>query len=215
MTLATSWSDPIAVATFALAIATALMAWQTWRVADKSAQEVVEATAQAKLSAEALALSVQPLLGEALPSQRGETTTGAFPAPGRDGYTLHLDQFYLRENHVSIPFSNIGPGVAVIKRAWSEPPFSGTEVTAHLVPAGGTMRVNLSAAEVEEIYAQLEILGMSFTVAIEYADARGDQTYVTRALVASYATSEPAIRGLSVTRGNEEEPFVVGGRMDP
>jgi len=210
--VATSWNDPFALATVVLAVATAWMAWSTRAVAMRT-REAASATVElAKLTEESLATSVRPLLADVPQTQETDRDAGVFPAPGRNGYDLRGDDAYVSETQCSTPLRNVGSGVAVITGAWTEPPFATeVEVTAKLLAPGGRLRVNVSTMGTSE---ERRLLGGGFTVAVAYSDARGVQSFVTRVLVGTYATSSAAVRGVSITQAGEDKPFVTSGHME-
>jgi len=104
--------------------------------------------AQYALTRRALNLSIRPLLAEADPdtAQVG-TETVEFGAPGRNVVDAPRASVYTNADgtKISVPFRNIGGGVAVITSATTKPPASGeVAVTRKFVAVGEHVRVNIS-----------------------------------------------------------------------
>jgi hypothetical protein len=189
----------VAIATIAVAVATLALALIT--------------RGQARLARKALELSTRPLLAEAAGSTEPDSIQ--FGAPMRHLINLPVRHgFFFREDPsgavlCSVPFRNIGAGVAVINSAKSEPndPASVVDVivSSKFVSQGEVVRVNLSAHPGTSTMDPLK----GFSVFISYSDADGGQQLISKADVTQLATGGPDVRRIAIFREGENEPFAV------
>jgi hypothetical protein len=201
---ATTATLVVAVGTFALAGVTLALALIT-RGQGTAIRE------QAGLAREALTVSTRPLLADARPEEAHESNI-QFGAPMRPRINLPERQgFYFDPDHggvalCTVPFRNIGAGVAVVTSAKSEPDGSvDVIVSSKFVPSGAVVRVNLSAHAGTSAIDPLE----GFSVIISYSGADGGQRLITQADVRWLATSGPDVRRIAIFRDGENEPFAV------
>jgi hypothetical protein len=163
-------------------------------------------------------LSTRPLLADAGREElSGESIL--FGAPGRPSFNLgpgHAFFFRLGDDGVlycSVPFRNIGAGVAVVTSQEAEPaPQLGEVIVSRrFARPGEVVRVNISAradASSDERLAEALRAG-EFTVIISYSDADGGQRLVTHADVKRFAVSDFAVRRIAIFREGERKPFAV------
>jgi hypothetical protein len=240
------WTDPAVLAAIAAAVGTIVLAGFTFvmslatrKAAEKTGKEAAatlelaevaksqleaaheqlkRSDQQLQLAADALSTTVLPLLADVPPSSDAGVDEGVWPPPDRSNYSIRGDQLYLGTGpyHCSVPFRNVGAGVAVITEAWTEPDLHAEiDVPARIVRPGERFRVNLSVpTHAIAMSPVLKAWQGSFKVVVAYNDARGGQPLETRALIGTYATSVAAVRGISVTRAGEAEPFIISGRME-
>jgi hypothetical protein len=163
---------------------------------------------QVLLSRRALDQSIRPLLADPTRSEDdSDTEKILFGAPGRDSPDVVKGKFYLRRTvgllQLSIPFENVGAGVAVVTAARTEPSSGDTKISRGFVPVNGTVRINISILLGLENTKIFEKAGTwaydGFFVIVDYTDARGRQKRSTRAEIRQYATQAPFVQNLSVT----------------
>jgi hypothetical protein len=163
---------------------------------------------QVVLSRRALDQSIRPLLADPTRSEDStDTEKILFGAPGRDSVDVVKGRFYIQRStgklQISIPFENVGAGVAVITGVRTEPSAGDIKNSRGFVPVGGIMRVNISILLGLENTKIFENAGTwaydGFFVIVEYTDARGRQKRTTRAEIRQYATQGPFVQNVSVT----------------
>jgi hypothetical protein len=208
MRLDSTW-NPLTLGTVVLAAATVVLAWATWRAASaakRAASEATEATkatqrladttlAVARASEEevqatrgVLEASIKPILVDVPRNLDGPVTELTF----EDSATLNLGAGAIaaptetdRFAYFSVPFRNIGPGVAFIRGLGLEFPgrtgWSG-KMSASVVGPGDTTRLSFSIPkdrpELAEGLDQLR--GGNVSVLVSYTDVHGGQMTMTR-----------------------------------
>jgi hypothetical protein len=113
---------------------------------------------------------------------------------------------------ISLPFRNVGAGVAVITEAATDPPIDGSiYVTRKFVPPGEHVRVNISRGgnKGEPPVGQWWAMA-PFAVLIHYTDAAGGQALISRAEFRQHATQGPWVEKISVFEKGKTSPFAVG-----
>jgi hypothetical protein len=139
-----------------------------------------------------------------------------FGIPGRKVVKARRGALYLEEDgfRVSLPFRNIGAGVAVITGATTDPGVEGDiYIDRKFVPAGEYVRVSITrgGGMPHSKVATGHWWAMSpFSVLIHYTDAAGGQALISRADFKEYATKSPYVETISVYQKGQTEPFVVG-----
>jgi hypothetical protein len=204
--LATSFFDPVPLATFVVAAVTLGLVIVTWR--------------QSGTARRALELSTRPLLADPAPVVRERDEYLQFGAPYRRSVNVQENAFYLYDAdgkfEVSVPFRNIGAGSAVITDATIEPGAPGDVLYSRkFVPPGEHVRVNISILLVTDdardlLDAWSDGFG-AFSVTIAYTDAEGGQKLLSRADIRGYATHGPFVERIAITRQGDAEPFAISG----
>ncbi len=234
------WTEIAAIATGAAALATVSLAVATFWMARKTAEAAVatqkdaEASRQAAMATERSAaaaeisaavasraqeLAIRPLLADPRPADPGAPTDFVqFGAPGRARIAIRPGSFYWKQEEssfqLSISVENVGAGVAVIQGATMQPPAAGDiRVSRKLVPVGTLVRVSasilLGPPESEQFRGQWWAMDGVY-VAIEYSDADGGQTLISRAEIRQYATQGPYIERIAIFHKGDVEPIVEG-----
>jgi hypothetical protein len=202
--LAASYGDPATVASLVIGAVTLLLVVATFR--------------QGQLAHQSLARSIRPLLADAIEMGTEPAVEYVqFGAPGRDGVRVPPGSLYFDNAggklQVSVPFRNIGAGVAVITGATTTRVEGGSVVvTRKFVPVGELVRVNVSlvVGESDDPLATQWWAMEGFNVSVDYSDAEGAQPLTSRAEIRQYATHGPFIERIAVFRKGETQPFVVG-----
>lgn len=201
------------------------------RAAAEASQTAAErAREQALLARQALELSVAPLLVD-LPSSLGEgggpTRRYIFP----DGHELFIEaaKVVCQMNpqtdslYISVPFRNIGQGVALLTGLGLRPIMSYLHAfTPGVVAPGETTRALFAIpppSEGDEEYIRLrdQVAGGSFTVEIGYTDGLGGQYKRTQAqCTLARPSMEVKVRQLMFHRSTnpESEPYAASGPAD-
>jgi hypothetical protein len=210
--------QPITIATLLLAAITAALVFVTLGLFLANTTLVGITLWQVRLSRRALDLSIRPLLAE--PGPLDETTGEeliTFGTPGRMVVKAGRGSLYSDKDgmRVSLPFRNIGAGVAVITDATTDPPVEGDiYVTRKFVPVGEHVRVNVTRAGSMTSRSKVSVgdwWAMSpFSILIHYTDAAGAQALISRADFRQYATKGPYVEIISVFEKGKPEPFAVG-----
>ena len=234
------WTEVAAIATGAAAVATVSLAAATFWMARKTAEAAVatqrdaEASRQSALATERSAaaaeisaavarraqeLAIRPLLADPRPVDSGASADLVqFGAPGRAAISIPPGSFYWKQAEssfqLSVAFENVGAGVAVIQGATMQPPVVGDiRVSRKLVPVGTLVRVSASVLlglpETKQFRGQWWAMDGVY-VAIEYSDADGGQTLISRAEIRQYATQGPYIERIAIFHKGEAEPIVEG-----
>ncbi|MGH9015360.1 MAG: tyrosine-type recombinase/integrase [Acidimicrobiia bacterium] len=168
---------------------------------------------QGLLARRSLALSIRPLLADAVPDETVQETVH-FGAPGRFDRVLPLNDFYIDEDaglfQCSIAFRNVGAGVAVVNSASAESALLGNVVVSKkFVPPGECVRVSVSAhADPPDPLVDAYHAG-AFTLSISYSDADGRQKLVSDARIETYATSGTTVRRITVRKARRKKPFAT------
>lgn len=169
---------------------------------------VVATLFQVVQSRKALQQSIRPLLADPTRNDDDSVTERIrFGAPGRDSPDVPRGRLSLHRTpgmlQLSIPFENVGAGVAVITGATTRPLSGETYVSRGFVPVGASVRVNVS---ILLGLPHTEIFGVEgswaydgFRVMVEYTDARGMQKRTTSAEIREYATQSPFVQNIAVT----------------
>jgi len=177
---------------------------------------------QVILSRRALDQSIRPLLADPTRSEdNSETEKILFGAPGRDSPDVVKGRFYIHRTsgmlQLSIPFENVGAGVAVITDARTEPPSGEAKISRGFVPVHATMRINISillGLRHTEIFDEKGSWAYDgFLVIVEYTDARGRQKRTTRAEIRQYATQGPFVQKISVIERRWGKEVTTAGRV--
>jgi hypothetical protein len=170
---------------------------------------VVVAFLQVRLARLGLDQSIRPLLADPIPRpSTAEPEILLFGAPGRASVSVPQGRLYFSESgaasfELSVPFENIGAGVATILAARTAPRFTGdVYISRKFAPVGATVRVDLSVLSgmpgsdrfKNEWWAMDGI-----SVIIEYSDANEKQHRTSRAEIRQYATQRPFVQHISVT----------------
>jgi hypothetical protein len=191
----------------------------TFVVAGVTLALVLVTGVQVRLSRSAFQMTIRPLLAENPPRPEAPTEWVAFLAPPIGGVEIPEHEFYwsfdddLKRTEVSVPFRNIGSGVAVVTSAAVQPVVEGAYITTSrkFVPPGEHVRVNVSAmANFPSDPLPLHPYG-SFSVIIGYSDADGGQHLLSRADIHSDERHDPYVRQIAILRKGETEPFVISG----
>lgn len=235
--------DAATAATFVVAASTLALAFVTWRqlrhardqvglIRDQvrlasdqlkvAARQVGLARHQMGFTRDAFMLSTRPLLADA-PEEGGPTECVQFGAPGRHQVNVSKHGFFFEKSYegtllCSVPFRNIGAGVAVILDVSVTPtPLGEVFYTRKFVPDGAFVRVNICAhndpSMADPLMEACKEGGGGFAVTITYSDADGRQKLITRANLQEYATSPMSVRQVAVLREGETEPFAVSGEL--
>src|SRR5258708_236501 len=161
-------------------------------------------------------LSIRPLLAEAVPTSHLHTDVIQFRPPGRESVMSPPATLYLKDDGttISVPFRNIGAGVAVITSATTDPPdgTASVQVSRKFVPVGEAVRVNVSRLPGSNTGEGWAMKG--FAVAIHYVDSAGRQAMTSRADIREYATHRPFVESISIFRKGKSKPFAVGRSQD-
>ncbi|MDX6288131.1 MAG: hypothetical protein QOG53_3616 [Frankiales bacterium] len=211
MTESGAWSEPLAVGTFVLALATLLL--------------VLVTGIQLRLARRTANLAIRPLLGEVPePLEAADIESVSFGAPGRNREELRVGEFFLRRGEdsdvfqVSVSFRNVGSGPAVILGAGTDPAVTAScKVSRMYVPTGENVRVNVSALVTAGAEGARHLAdwrtegGANFTIFITYADVDGSQTMTTRAVVREYAVHTPFVERVEIWRPGAKEPYLASG----
>jgi hypothetical protein len=202
------------IATFVVAAVTALLVIVTFGLVLANVALVAATFWQVRITGRGFSLSIRPLLADPSPAE-GELPDEMilFGAPGRDSVKVKVGALWFRPDgrQVSLPFRNIGQGVAVITAATTEPPTTGSiYVTRKFVPPGESVRVNISRASPPEIGLGQWWAMNPFAILVHYTDAAGGQPQVSRADFRQAATQSPWIEKISVFERGKSEPYVVG-----
>jgi hypothetical protein len=156
----------------------------------------------------ALNQSIRPLLADPTRNHDdGDSERILFGAPGRDSPHVPRGRLYLHRTsgmlQLSIPFENVGAGVAVITGVRTKPPSGEVYVSRGFVPVAASVRVNIS---ILLGLLHTEIFGPDgswaydgFLVLVEYTDAQGKQKRTTKAEIRQYATQSPFVQQIGVT----------------
>jgi hypothetical protein len=119
---------------------------------------------------------------------------------------------------LSVPFENVGAGVAMIQDA-TVVPCGVVEIrtSAKVVPVGTSVRVSVSIPLGPPQVSQFE--GDTWAadgvhVSIEYSDSDGGQTLISQMEIRQYATQAPFVETIAFFRKGESEPFVRGRSPD-
>jgi len=173
---------------------------------------------QVRLNRRSLDLSIRPLLAETDPVVEGPNVEDVqFGPPGRTSLRVRLGELALNEDgtNISLPFRNIGAGVAVITGATTDPEVEGSVVVARkFVPVGEHVRVNVSVQRPESTLPVPQTghwwAMKPFAILIQYTDAEGRQPLVSRAEFRQAATQGPWVAKISVFKKGKKRPFAVG-----
>jgi hypothetical protein len=228
--------DTATAATFVVAAGTLALAFVSWRqlrhnrdqvrlTGDQltvAGNQVGLARDQLKLARDAFLLSTRPLLADAL--AEGDTSEPVqFGAPGRHQIDVSRHDLYFEKNHdgvllCSVPFRNIGNGVAVIARVCVTPdPLGDVLCPRKFVPPGEFVRVNICAhtgpSMADALMEACREVGGGFAVTITYSDTDGQQSFTTRADLREFATSPMCVKRVSVSRDGDPEPLAVSGEL--
>jgi hypothetical protein len=114
---------------------------------------------------------------------------------------------------LSVPFENVGAGVAVVQEVRMEPRGVGDlRVSRKLVPVGTTVRVSASILITGETdaFASDNWAMEGVFVSISYTDADGGQPLISRAEIKQYTTQGPFVEKIAVFHQGDETPFVEG-----
>lgn len=177
---------------------------------------------QVILSRRALDQSIRPLLADPTRSESDmDTERILFGAPGRDSPDVVKGRFYMNRTEgmlqISVPFENVGAGVAVITGAKTEPSSGEAKISRGFVPVNGGMRINISillGLESTKVFEQDGAWAYDgFVVSIEYTDARGRQNRTTRAEIRQYATQGPFVENISVVERRWGRKVTTAGRV--
>ena len=105
MILATSWSDPLAVATFVLALTTATLALFTWRSVRAATRTAQAAEDDVRISRDTLKRAERPVLTDVPPRK--------YHVYGLDA---SLPKVFIGQDYsdVEVPLQNIGQGAALL-----------------------------------------------------------------------------------------------------
>jgi hypothetical protein len=188
-------------------------------LARSAAEQLTKSDQQLQVTRDALNATVLPLLVDVPPTPDQIAEFVEFGSPVDTTFRMIASQVFKTEqpHHLfSIPLRNIGVGIAVLTRVWTEPAMPvEIDFTNRTVEPTDRVRVNLTAPEsIDEDPAAMEHWNGSFLLAVEYSDALGAQTLVTRALVGTHATSGTQVRGFSISRDGLDEPFISSGHHD-
>jgi hypothetical protein len=190
------------------------------KAAEASLRSAVATEESASLARRGQDLGIRPLLADPRSAPPGVPDEQVlFGAPGRPVIAVPAGSFYFEREELSfrlsVPFENVGAGVAVIQEIGMEPRGSGDlRVSRKLVPEGTTVRVSASIlisgdAGAGAFANQYWATGGVF-VSITYTDADGGQTLTSRAEIRHYATQGPFVEKIAVFHQGEETPFVEG-----
>lgn len=194
------------LATLIVALATVALATVTYR--------------QVRLTRTSLDLSIRPFLADPRPASTGSASERLlFGAPGRISVdvpsgTLSFQGAGSGAFHLSVPFENIGAGVAAVVAAETAPSLPGDiYVSRKFVPVGEIVRVNISvltdlpgAERFKDQWWAMD--GLDIT--LRYTDANGQQELASRASIAQYATQSPFIQEIAVFSAGKAEPIATG-----
>ncbi|WP_134438965.1 hypothetical protein [Methylacidiphilum caldifontis] len=155
-----------------------------------------------------LALSVRPLLVDPyLGIDNPEKETVVFGAPGRATLKVPKGQLYFTPPgegtfYLSVAFQNVGPGIAAITKAYTEPEIPGeVKISRRFVPTDGLVRVNVSVllglAGTERFSTDWWAMG-GLSLFVEYTDSTGEQRLASEAVIRQYATQGPFIEEVVV-----------------
>jgi len=208
-------TDPATLATLAIALVTTGLVLVTGGVVLATMGLVAATFWQGRLTRTALDLSIRPLLADPRPDPDAPPDVVLFGAPGRQSLKVEVGMLWMRQDgtQISLPFRNVGAGVAVIMRATTEPLIDGSVyVSRKFVPVGEHVRVNISRAGPPVSKAKVGFWWAMepFAVLIHYTDSSGGQPLVSRADFKQYATQGPFVETISIFREGGEKPFVIG-----
>jgi hypothetical protein len=163
-------------------------------------------------------LGIRPLLADPRPAAAGTPDEQVqFGAPGRPVIAVPAGSFYFKREEssfrLSVPFENVGAGVAVIQEIGMEPRGSGDlRGSRKLVPVGTTVRISASipiTGDADAFASDYRAMEGVF-VSISYTDADGGQPLLSRAEIRQYTTQGPFVEKIAVFHQGEETPFVEG-----
>lgn len=197
----------LAIGTFVLALATMLMAAWTRRAAnatresvavshrlvESASQQVAEARVQSQLTQDALLASVRPLLS--VPPYDPKIQ-------GRDDVVLewHGIESYFEDSQlnaitvavqdrneafISVPFINIGAGVAVVTEArlfFGDHVYTHEHITSAIMPGGGRSRVSFALPKQQDDQLTCAT-AVDIAVEVSYTNIYGSDGLVTRARI--------------------------------
>ena len=116
--------------------------------------------------------------------------------------------------YLSVPFENIGAGVAAVVEAEMDPAAPGSiYLSRKFVPVGEIVRVNISVMpEISrgERFRDFFWAMDPVSVAIRYTDANGRQEMMSRATIKQFATQGPFISEIAIFRAGQSEPIAIG-----
>lgn len=233
------WTQTAAIATGVAALATACAAGATLWMAHKTSdaaratqsdadasRKAAEASLRSAVATEESAtlarrgqdLGIRPLLADPRPPPPGAPDEQVqFGAPGRPVVTMPAGSFYVERGEssfrLSVPFENVGAGVAVVQEVRMEPRGVGDlRVSRKLVPVGTTVRVSASILITGETdaFASDNWAMEGVFVSISYTDADGGQPLISRAEIKQYTTQGPFVEKIAVFHQGDETPFVEG-----
>ncbi|MHB1640554.1 MAG: hypothetical protein ACYCUD_12080 [Candidatus Dormibacteria bacterium] len=234
-----NWTETAAIATGLAALATAAAAsatfWMARKTSDAAAatEQDADASRQAAEAAQRLAvatessaalarraqdLTIRPLLADPRPALPGTPDDLVqFGAPGRPVLPVGACTFdFSRQGQVfllTVPFENVGAGVAVIQGCGLHPRGTGDlSVSRKLVPVGTTVRVSASLLIGDETdrFASDSWAMDGVLVSITYTDADGGQPLISRAEIRQYATQAPFVERIAIFHQGEAIPFAEG-----
>lgn len=179
---------------------------------------------QGRLASRALKASILPLL-VAMPST--ETSRQTLRMSGGPEIEVQAGQVLVehppRHIRVSVPFQNIGNGVAFLRGVGlltdEQLPYE-SALTASVIPPGGSARANfvldLGRSEVmDRATAVGAMLRKSFSVELAYTDASGQQWEYSRLDIHYKSTGEAWARQTFLYRGSQgkrdAEPYAASG----
>jgi len=206
--------DSATLATLAIAVVTVFLVLVTGGVVLATLGLVAATFYQGHLTRTSLDLSIRPLLADPRPDLGAPPDVVLFGAPGRQSFNVAVGVLWMNGDgsQISLPFRNVGAGVAVITSATTEPDVTGeVNVSRKFVPVGEHVRVNVSrmsakgdAARVGPGWAY-----PGFALLIHYTDVSGGQPLISRAEFRQYATQGPFVETISIFKAHEPKPFVV------
>jgi hypothetical protein len=226
---ATNWDEWVAVGTLALAGTTVLLAigssvgvWvqakmarETTRLVEAAERELLAVLAQSEATSQqaavaqaALDASVQPMLG---PVPVGEFDEADAEADRGEVRWRFSDDYLL----ISVPFRNVGSGVALVTSARISDRDGkmferAQEVGQTAIPPGESTRVffSLRVPENNDIVRSNVQL-----VTVRYADVSGRQRFRSVAAVREVYHHDPQVVRVGVYRDDDEDPFVTIGPL--
>ena len=177
---------------------------------------------QVALSRRALDQSIRPLLADPTRNLEASLTEHVlFGAPGRDSVAVQPGSFYLNRTEgmlqISVPFENVGAGVAIITGAQTTPASGEVYISRGFVPVGSSVRINISILLGLKTTEQFEMDGSwaydGYSVIVDYTDASGKQKRSSRAEIRQYATQGPFVQSISVSERRLLRTVTTTGRV--
>jgi hypothetical protein len=169
---------------------------------------------------DALLVGVRPLLADPTLASDNSAETLIFGAPGRISPDVPYGKLWFDFNedgtlaHFSVPFENVGSGVAGVSSARVVPnPNGDVYVSRKFVPVGALLRVNVSVlhpnTDTEQFQSDRWAVN-GVLVHVDYTSSYDGEKFTATADIRQYATQDPFVQ--SITIASKDGTVVVSGQ---